>query len=356
MSHAVIRHADNRTHQGGFALVLTLVLIVALSIMAEIMTRWVSTALDQAFANREEVAAKRQIAEDTAVSLYLLGTRPFSFRGVESLSVVQSTAIHEPQMMTGFDPTANYIRLDDHPYHLEDAIVRFQDARGLINLNLGSDGDLFGVLGIFGVPDHDRGPLIAKLQDYIDADSLRRLNGAEAPEYADAGREPPANAPLRTPWEVRRILDWDKIEPIAREDSQWSLLTTTASVEGFNVNTAPRALLSVMPGITEGGVDNVVRWRHEQPIVTGSEFGQLAGLPIPQGPSRFLGLPANSILITLSSPHMPLERHIAVRLTPGISDRPWAIDYDVEMPPARRSASETKPDALPIPAILSPIP
>ena len=65
---------------------------------------------------------------------------------------------------------------------------------------------------------------------------------------------------------------------------------------------------------------------------------------------------ANSILIALSSPHMPLERHIAVRLTPGMSERPWDIDYDVETPAARRSGDEPKPDALPVPAILSPIP
>jgi general secretion pathway protein K len=348
--------ANDRAREGGFALVLTLVVIVALSIMTEMMTRWISAALDQAFANREEVDAERQIAEAAAVSLYILGTRPFSFRGIESLSITQASTVHEPQMIAGFDPNASHIRLDDYPYRFGDAVVRFQDARGLINLNLGSSGDLFGLLGILEVPADDRGPLIAKLQDYIDADSLTRLNGAEAPEYADAGREPPANAPLRTPWEVRRILDWDKAGGIAREDTQWALLATTASVDGFNVNTAPRALLSVMPGISEGGVDNVVRWRHEQPIVTGYQFGQLAGLPIPQGPSRFLGLPANSILITLSSPHMPLERRIAVRLTPGMSDRPWAIDYDVEMPPASRGASETKPDALPIPAILSPVP
>src|SRR5260370_36712837 len=111
-----------------------------------------------------------------------------------------------------------------------------------------------------------------------------------------------------------------------------------------------------MRDTTGGGADNVVGWGQEQPTVTGPEWGRPGALPIPQGPSRFLGLPANSILITLSSPHMPLERHIAVRLTPGISDRPWAIDYDVEMPPARRGASETKPDALPIPTILSSVP
>jgi len=348
--------AGKRSGEAGFALVLTLVIIVALSVMTEIMTRWISAALDQAFVNREEVDAQRQIAEAAAVSLYVLGTRPFSFRGIESLSVAGPPVSHEPQMIGAFDTDANYIRLDDHPYRLGNAVVRFQDARGLINLNFGSYDDLFGLLGLFGVAAEDRGPLIDKLQDYTDPDSLRRLNGAEAQDYADAGREPPADAPLRTPLEARRVLAWDKLDKIAREDSRWPLLATVAAVDGFNVNTAPPDLLSVMPGMTEAGADNVLRWRREQPIVTGFQFGQLAGLPIPQGPSRFLGLPANSLTLTLSSPHLPLERRIAVRLTPGAADRPWAIDYDIEAPSPQRDDAKTPPDALPVPAVLSPKP
>src|ERR1700758_3195647 len=100
---------DRRARERGFALVLTLVVIVALSVMTEIMTRWISAALDQAFANREEVDAERQIAEAAAVSLYILGTRTFSFRGIESLSIAPSPTLHEPQMIAGFDPNANHI-------------------------------------------------------------------------------------------------------------------------------------------------------------------------------------------------------------------------------------------------------
>jgi general secretion pathway protein K len=355
VSHKLIR-ADGKARERGFALVLTLVVIVALSIMTEIMTRWVSAALNNAFSNREEVDAKRQIAEAEAISLYILGTRPFSFRGLEPSAAARRSSSAGPQMIVESDPVSDYIRLDDHPYWLGDAVIRFQDARGLINLNLGSYDDLYSLLGIFGVSADDRGPLVAKLQDYIDADSLTRLNGAEAPEYADAGREPPANAPLRTPWEVRRILDWDKAGELVREDSQWALLATTAPFDGFNVNTAPRALLSVMPGITEAGVDNIVRWRREHPIIGGRQFGIVAGLPIPQGPSRFLSFPTQTTLITFASPHLPLERRLAVRLTPESSNRPWAIGYDVEMPRPHRAESEAHPDALPVSAILSSVP
>jgi len=346
--------AGKNVGEAGFALVLTLVVILALSLLTEVMTRWVSSALENAFANREEVDAKRQLAEAEAVSLYLFLTRPRSFRGVELLTVPQLRSSRPTSPAEPVPSAESYIRLDDHPYRLNDVVLRFQDARGLINLNFGSTDDLFAVLGIFGVASEDRGPLIAKLQDYIDADSLTRLNGAEAPQYEDAGLEPPANAPLRTPWEVQRILDWDKIKEIAAEDTRWSLVTSTEPATGFNVNTAPRALLSLMPWMTQEAVDNVISWRNTQPITSSWQFGLLTGIRMPEGPSRFTPFPSDSLVLTLSARNWPLERRVALRATPLAADRPWTIDYDVVAPKAARDGKQPDPDEFPLSALLSP--
>jgi len=337
----------------GFVLVLTLVVILALSIATEFMTRWVSSALDHALANRQKVEARRQLDEATALSFYILATRPLSLRGVESLGAVRAASTSAPEMIAAFDPARGYIRLDNHAYRLGDTVLRFQDARGLINLNFGSEPDLYSLLELLGVKTQDRDPLIAKLQDYIDPDPFARLNGAEAPQYTAAGREPPPNKPLRTPWEVRRILDWDRIEDIARDDTKWPLLTTTADITGFNVNTTPPSLLRLMPGMSPGGAENVIHWRRDQPITAASEFGSLTGIPMPRGPSRFLPFPADQFVITLYAEDVPLERRIAVRLTPQLREQPWSIDYDVETPRATGGDSDTNPDSLPLPEILS---
>ena len=334
--------------EAGFALVLTLVVILVLSLVTELMTSWVTTALDQALANREEADATRELAGAEAVSLYLMVSRPVSYRGIELLTIAQHRSTARAGLLEGVPAADNYIRLDDHPYQLGDAVARFQDTRGLINLNLVSPDDLFALLGVFGVAAEDRGPLIDKLQDYTDLDSLRRLNGAEAREYEDAGREPPANAPLRTPWEVQRILDWDKVQEIGKEDSRWASLTTAAPVIGLNVNTAPREVLSLIPGMTREAVDNVIAWRQRQPIITAVEFGRLTGLPIVDGPSRFAPYPSDSLVLTLATKQAPLERRIAIRRSPIAQDRPWTIDYDVVVPRAARSGAETTPDDLPI--------
>jgi Type II secretion system (T2SS), protein K len=348
--------AGKEVGEAGFALVLTLVVILALSLLTEVMTRWVSGALENAFANRAEVDAKRQMAEAEAVSIYMFSTRPHSYRGVELFNAGQ---LRQTMPASPAEPTPlaeNYLRLDDHAYRLDNVVLHFQDARGLINLNLGSADDLFAVLGIFGIASEDRAPLIAKLQDYIDADSLSRLNGAEASQYEEAGRDPPANAPLRTPWEVRRILDWDKINTITAEDTRWSLLTSTEPVLGFNVNTAPRVLLSLMPWMTEEAVDNVINWRATQPLTSALQFGSLTGIRMPEGPSLFSSFPSDSLILSLSARGSPLERQIALHLTPQSSDRPWAIDYDVEVPRAARDGKQPDPDELPVSALLSPTP
>ena len=125
-----------------------------------------------------------------------------------------------------------------------------------------------------GVPAEDRDGLIDKFLDYLDANSFRRLNGAEAPEYLEAGLDPPANAPLRTPLEVRRVLGWRDIEGLARDDTP--RLTSIAPVAGS------------------------LAWQ------------ALTGIPLEAPPARTFYFRRNTVVLTLSAEHWPLERRLLV--------------------------------------------
>ena len=350
------RPAGYAANESGFALVLTLIVIVALSLLTEMMTRWVSTALVHATAQRDEVAAKVGLADAEAVALYVLAARPVSQRGVELLTTKQMRAPPPAGPIVVTPRAESYLHLDDRPYRLGSVTLRFQDARGLVNLNWTSEADLYLLLGNLGVPAADRGPLVAKLQDYIDADSFIRLNGAEAKEYEAAGRDSPANAPLRTPWEVRRILDWDKIEGIAADDTKWPLMTTTEPIAGVNLNTAPPMLLALIPGMSPELVEKVLRWRNENALSTALDLRLLTGLPIPDDPLRDIYFPAGSLILTVSSERWPLERRIAVRKTPKSRTQPWIIDYSVDTPPLRRDGAPPRIDDFPDVALLSSAP
>src|ERR1700693_5380797 len=134
--------AGNGAGDSGFALVLTLIIILALALLTEAMTRWVSTALVHAAAQRDEVAAKAEMADAEAAALYVLATRPMSMRGVELLTTKQLRAPPapvEPVMLA--QRAESYLHLDDRPYRLGTVTLRFQDTRGLINLNWTNETD-----------------------------------------------------------------------------------------------------------------------------------------------------------------------------------------------------------------------
>jgi hypothetical protein len=64
--------------------------------------------------------------------------------------------------------------------------------------------------------------------------------------------------------------------------------------------------------------------------------------------------PSDSVILTISTKDWPLERRIALRTTPLSHDRPWTIDYDVEVPKAARDGKQPEPDEFPLSALLSP--
>jgi hypothetical protein len=99
----------------------------------------------------------------------------------------------------------------------------------------------------------------------------------------------------------------------------------------------------------------VVNWRVTQPITSGRQFGLLTGIRMPDGPGSFSGFPSQSLILTLTAKNWPLERRIALRETPQSRDRPWTIDYDVEVPRGARG-KDSDPDEFPLSAVLSPAP
>ena len=109
---------------------LTLVVIAALALVTAMMSAWLTTALEDAIANQHEAEAQQQMADAKAIALYILATCPVSFRGLEmTVGQVRSIGLTEEPRNA-----ENFIRLDDSPYRLGDGLLRFQDARGLINL------------------------------------------------------------------------------------------------------------------------------------------------------------------------------------------------------------------------------
>ena len=167
----------------GFALVIVLWVVALLSIVAASL----------AFSMRTETTlAHDLVAQAQARALAEAGV----YRGILEL--------YNPDRLRRWrgDGSPHWMRLAGRPI-----MVSLQDEAGKIDLN-SAQRDLLGTLiRASGIDDERRDALLDAIEDWRDADSLRRLNGAEDPEYEAAGRTYGAkDAKFNTVEELQQVL------------------------------------------------------------------------------------------------------------------------------------------------------
>lgn len=340
--------------QQGFILVATIWIVALVAFGATSFTVWTSRNTEQARLLRERAEAERLMLDTRSALTFLFVTQPLSNRGLElagSLNEARGLAQINALQPLPADPNRRFLALDGQPYRSRDGlIVRLQDERGLFNLNFATRDDLLRLLAMFDVPPERRDPLIAKLQDYIDADDLMLLNGAEREEYRLAGKPPPSNAPLRTPYELKKVMGWADEKGLL-QDPRLTRFTGASLVVGVNPATAPAEVLRAIGGLTEENARNAVEARRT---------ALRQGMP-PQNPFigadqlRFIPFPSDTIRITIEPerPGSPGVMFVLV-LTPVSTDAPWRLDYMFQTESSARVATTSNDpvDVLPDPETL----
>ena len=293
-----------RNTQRGFVLVVTLWVLAVITIAASYFAERVSRSIELARQKKDATEQLVEFANTRAEILFRLGTSGVSLYG-----------------WGGF-------ALDDRPYRGSgEDIVRLQDNRGLLNLNFPQTAMMSKLLGQLGVPAEKRDAMIDTLLDYTDTDDLRRLNGAEAPEYAALGLPPPPNDWLASPYQLNNIIGWRGQPELLRHLLRF---VTASRILGFNPNTAPAPVLASLPGGSPETAAALIKARNEKPLYM---TGQLAGFTSGAlDPDYFLFYPGNSIRITQQSAKLPWAAQYSVTLTPRSQDAPWRVDYYVKTP------------------------
>ncbi len=351
----------------GFVLVMTILIVMAIALGLAVFTEWVNGATNRAFELRQRVEAEQRIAEARADVLYWFGTQLLSPRGVElsalggpSSTMTMSQEDRIKQMLAGgsvVSQAATYLKLDDTQYrNRAGTLIRMQDSRGLMNLNFAEPDDVVRLLSAFDVPAESRAAMVPKLLDYIDTDDLVRLNGAERLQYVSAGRQPPANGLLRTPWEARSVMDWDRFDQLWKVDGGLPSATSATRTVGININTAPAPVLEAI-GLPAENVAKVLALRRERPLENIGEMSALLGAVAAVDPFRFLINPTNSFRLTVQASGIPLKRELVVTLTPQSTRGPWRIDYAIALPSSGAHAGDQPTASEPFPepaALLSP--
>ena len=134
-------------------------------------------------------------------------------------------------------------------------------------------------LEIKGVDLNERDQMIDTLLDWVDPDNLVRLNGAEdEPGYK------PANRPLKSIDELKKIKGWEEFTSTNDWDSDFTL----DSAGAIDILWASRDVLLALPGMTEQLADQIIAMRSgpdgiegtkDDPFKTGQEILAAVGIP-----------------------------------------------------------------------------
>ena len=156
--------------------------------------------------------------------------------------------------------------------------VEVRDESAKIDINTASDALLRGLFVSVGLNDEEANNLLDAVLDWRDADSLKRLHGAEEADYKAAGLSwRPANAPFQAIEELQLVLGmrpevYRRIAPS---------ITVFSRQAGVNPQLASRDVLLAIPGLTPEVVDDYIARRDDarangQPIPTLPQVGAFA--------------------------------------------------------------------------------
>jgi hypothetical protein len=135
-------------------------------------------------------------------------------------------------------------------------------------------------LEIKGIDLNERDEMIDTLLDWVDADNLVRLNGAEdGPGYK------PANRMIARLDEIKKIKGWEDFTSASDWDSDFTL---DSSPEGPDLLWASRDVLLALPGMTEQLADQIIAMRSgadgiegtkDDPFKSSAELVAAVGIP-----------------------------------------------------------------------------
>jgi type II secretory pathway component PulK len=309
----------------GFALIIVMWVLAGLTVVAVAVASSLRTSADSVKLLRDRVRAEAAFLSTSSRLRLILATAGAG--------------------ANAYDSARGVVLADDRPLFVDgtEEWVQVQDLRGLVFLNRPPEDRLAGLLLICGAAPADTSRLVDSLLDYVDSDGLKRLNGAEAFDYAGADLPPPRNAALLGRDELWRVKHWPSIKQVWR-DNQCAGEVTAHGDGQFNRNTASlRALRAdgldevaakAQVNAREGGLTDLTL-QTVKGAEASSPFGFAGGGRV--GPGVRLTHAARWVEWSLES---------ELELTPSREGGPWRI-YEARTVPKRAIVESSVPLNLP---------
>jgi type II secretory pathway component PulK len=324
------RQPSRPRRERGYVLVTVLLAMVLLALVAARLDERLELFRDASGQWERWVQAQADLAGARDELLFAMTTRPLTPLGFAGTPL---------------------LRVDGRPLRLASGVrASVQDMRGLVSVVAYDPALMRRLLISRGVADREVEPLLDKLADYADLDDLRRLNGGEGADYAQAGLPPPRDDWPLSPYELRLVLGWH-VHPVLWERA--SDLFTAVREGVLNPNTAPPAILAALPGATPEAVRTLLALREQGLHVASSEMLlALTGIAVPDNPVAFY--PGLFYRLRLWRPGDARAVEYTVMLAPDSLSLPWLVletrqiprptdDDDTRDLPLLRTALEASP-------------
>lgn len=267
----------------------------------------------------------------------------------------------------GFGPEPGVLRVDGRAYRLPSGVAfSVQDVRGLISVAEPLPELLKPYLAAAGLSTREADVLVDTLADFTDPDNLRRLNGGEAPAYAEAGLPAPRNDWLNSPYELRDVLGWHTHPVLWERASDWASAVRQPWV---NPNTAPVAVLRALPGATPAGVAALLEARETRHISGAADLFAVSGITLADDLPQFnpgiiyrlrLWRPGGvrmleyTVMLTLTAPSLPwatLEMRTLPRVAAAVGEAATPGQHDIDpitLPRRDRPDPDSRDPELPL--------
>ena len=225
------------THHEGIALVIVLWVVTLLSLIAASFIYAIRTDV-QVVSNSMSITQGQVIAD----------------AGVHRAMLELYKPIEVPDRWSPNGETRNW------EYKGAKLRITITDESGKIDINSATEALLRNLFVSKGVAEEEANTLVDAINDWKDPDSLKRLRGAEEPEYKAAGLSyKPANAPFQAQEELRLVLGMTA----ARYKLIENIITVYSRQPGVDAKIASRDVLLAIPNVTVAQVDEYIGLREQ---------------------------------------------------------------------------------------------
>jgi hypothetical protein len=313
-------------HQQGFILAATLWTLAIMFIVVGIFHTYVQQKLQVGIQAKANLQHQLDRESTKQTMLYLLASSRMTLAGV-TFQQAGAEARNEDGLISN-RPVGDELFLDDSVYiGINDSLFNVQDGNGLISLNAANPADLIALVEKYETELVARTQLMSRLKDYIDANSLISLAGAEVDDYRRQRLMPPTNDLLRSEVELTRVMGWQAwLNKHPEIDIQnWFSVGRDPTL---NLNTMPKALLIEYFGMREELADKLVTERKTNPFLSVSDFVQRTNLLIDLNDLKYRFFPSNHYKLSIWNKWGGQAQVISLQLTPNGLYGPWLVNYE----------------------------